>query len=198
MKIKLEISKLEGALEAILFASGESISVDRLSQALEVEAELVDRLVSRLQDKYEQAGSALQILRLADSYQLSTREEYAPFVKKALDIRRNVPLSQAAMEVLSIVAYNEPVTKSFIEQIRGIDSSSVVNSLVEKGWWKKRDGWNFREGPSPIGPLPISCGVLACPAWRNCLGPGLERKGPRTGQWKKQGSKEPMNHRLSE
>ena len=133
MKIKLEISKLEGALEAILFASGESISVDRLSQALEVETELVDRLVSRLQDKYEQAGSALQILRLADSYQLSTREEYAPFVKKALDIRRNVPLSQAAMEVLSIVAYNEPVTKSFIEQIRGIDSSSVVNSLVEKG-----------------------------------------------------------------
>ena len=78
VKIKLEISKLEGALEAILFASGESISVDRLSQALEVETELVDRLVSRLQDKYEQAGSALQILRLADSYQLSTREEYAP------------------------------------------------------------------------------------------------------------------------
>ena len=133
MKIKLEISKLEGALEAIVFASGERISVDRLSQALEVETELVDRLVSRLQDKYEQAGSTLQILRLADSYQLSTREEYAPFVKKALDIRRNVPLSQAAMEVLSIVAYNEPVTKSFIEQIRGIDSSSVVNSLVEKG-----------------------------------------------------------------
>ncbi|MBC8570932.1 SMC-Scp complex subunit ScpB [Oscillospiraceae bacterium NSJ-54] len=124
---------LEGALEAILFASGESISAERLAQALEVEQPLVDRLIERLRDKYERADSALEVLRLGDAYQLCTKAQYAPYVKKALDIRRNVPLSQAAMEVLSIIAYNQPVTRSFVEQIRGIDSSSVVSSLVEKG-----------------------------------------------------------------
>lgn len=129
----MEIRQLEGALEAILFASGESISAERLSQALEVERSLIDRLIERLRDRYEQSGSALEVLRLDDAYQLCTRTEYASFIKKALDIRRNVPLSQAAMEVLSIIAYNQPVTRSFVEQIRGIDSASVVSSLVEKG-----------------------------------------------------------------
>ena len=62
-----------------------------------------------------------------------TREEYAAVIREALEVKNNTPLSQAALEVLAIIAYNQPVTKSFVEQIRGVDSSSVVNSLVAKG-----------------------------------------------------------------
>ncbi len=73
------------------------------------------------------------ILDLDQSYQMVTREEYAAVIREALEVKNNTPLSQAALEVLAIIAYNQPVTKSFVEQIRGVDSSSVVNSLVAKG-----------------------------------------------------------------
>ena len=73
------------------------------------------------------------LLRLENSYQLAAKEIYAPYIKAALEIKKNSVLSPAAMEALTIVAYNQPVTKGFVEQVRGVDSSGVVNSLVEKG-----------------------------------------------------------------
>ena len=85
-----------------------------------------------LNDRYESSNSALRILKLDDGYQMSTKREFAPFVKTALETKKNTMLSQAAIETLTIVAYNQPVTKSFVEQVRGVDSSGVINSLVEK------------------------------------------------------------------
>ena len=129
----MELKQYQGALEAILFAHGEPIGTDRLAQALELEPEVVERLLLNLEKQLEKADRGLVLLRLEDRWQLATKNEYSAYVKRALDNRRNAPLSQAALEVLSVIAYNQPVSRSFIDQVRGVDSSSVVAGLLEKG-----------------------------------------------------------------
>ncbi len=119
-------------LEAILFASGEPVDKEKLSLASRVEEETVPKLINLLNDRYENNNSALTIIKLNNSYQLTTKVEYSDYIKSAMETKRAAPLSPAAMEVLTIIAYNQPVTKGFVEHIRGVDSSSIVNSLVEK------------------------------------------------------------------
>ena len=131
------VNELLRAIEAVLFASGEPMSVDRLAQVLEIDEETAMNLVEKLADKIEESGSALQIVRMEDKYQLCTRSEYAGYIRSALELRRNTPLSPAAMEVLAIVAYTEPVTKNLIESVRGVDCSGVVSSLLVKGLIKE-------------------------------------------------------------
>ena len=125
------ISKLEKSVQAILFAAGDPYEKERLTKLLGINRETLDQVVQRVNDLYQQ--TAFVILDLDQSYQMVTREEYAAVIREALEVKNNTPLSQAALEVLAIIAYNQPVTKSFVEQIRGVDSSSVVNSLVAKG-----------------------------------------------------------------
>lgn len=129
----MEINKVKGAIEAILFASGEPVEVSKIAQTLNIEQDIVYKLLKNMQDKYEDDTCGIQLVELSDSFQLCTKACHAEFIKLALEIKRNVPLSQAAMEILAIIAYNQPVTKSFIEQIRGVDSSQTVNTLCEKG-----------------------------------------------------------------
>ena len=129
----MEITKKLGAIEAILFASGDPIEIYRLSEASGVDVGTIPRLVRLLNERYDDCGSGLCIKKLDSSYQMCTREEFAPMIKTALETKRSTPLSNAAMETLTIIAYNQPVSKGFIENVRGIDSSSVVNNLVEKG-----------------------------------------------------------------
>lgn len=119
-------------VEAVLFASGEPIDTDKLAAAAEIERDTVIKLIDRLNDRYSEQGSALVIQRLGDCYQLMTRPEFAKNIKSALENKRQAPLSQAALEVLAVVAYNQPVTRGFVEQVRGVDSSGVVKSLVER------------------------------------------------------------------
>ena len=128
MKINEGIS----AVEAILFAHGEPIEADKLCAAAGIEADMPEKLIQLLVDRYESTGSALTVLKLGSSYQLAVKAEFFDYVRAALESKKNTPLSPAAMEVLTIIAYNQPVTKGFVEHVRGIDSSSVVNSLVEK------------------------------------------------------------------
>lgn len=128
MKINEEIS----IIEAILFASGEPVEIQRLSEAAGIDTDTVEKIVQLLNDRYETNESSMQVIRLADSYQLCVKERYIDYIRAAMETKKAAPLSAAAMEVLTIVAYNQPVTKGFVEHIRGIDSSSVVNSLVEK------------------------------------------------------------------
>lgn len=128
MKINEGIS----AVEAILFAHGEPIEAEKLCAAAGVEADMPEKLIQLLVDRYESTGSALTVLKLGNSYQLAVKAEFFDYVRAALESKKNTPLSPAAMEVLTIIAYNQPVTKGFVEHVRGIDSSSVVNSLVEK------------------------------------------------------------------
>lgn len=123
---------LERRIEAILFASGAPVPCERLAAALGMSKAAVYQQVQLLAEQYGREGSALQILRLEDSFQLATLPQYAPDIRAALVITRNIPLSQAALEVLAVISYNQPVTKAFVEQIRGMDCSAVLNSLVEK------------------------------------------------------------------
>lgn len=120
-------------IESVLFAYGEPVDVRKLADICEVSQAAVLDMAKLLNDRYESVGSSLEVLRLGDCLQIATRREYADFIKRAFETKKNTLLSNAAMECLAIAAYNQPVTKGFIENIRGVDSSSVVNSLVEKG-----------------------------------------------------------------
>ncbi len=124
---------LLATVEAILFAAGEPMETERLAMTLNIIERDVAPLMERLAVRYAETGSALQVLHLGDAWQLGTREAFAPIIRTALETKRMQPLSNAAMEALTIVAYNQPVSKGFVERVRGIDSSSVVNSLVDKG-----------------------------------------------------------------
>ena len=129
--MKLEYQS--AALEAVLFAAGEPMETDRLAEALGMTAEEITAAAAALTAELEESGSGLQLLALGESWQLTTRAEYAAEIRAALEVKRNTPLSNAAMETLTIIAYNQPVTKGFVERVRGVDSGSVVNTLVERG-----------------------------------------------------------------
>lgn len=134
----MKTKELIKAFEAVLFASGEPLSIDRLAQVFEITPEKAVETAELLEKKLEENDSGIKIVRLENTYQLATRSEFSEYIKKAFDIRRRTPLSNAALEVLAVVAYNQPVTKSFIEQVRGVDCSGVVTTLVEKGLVEER------------------------------------------------------------
>ena len=126
------------AFEAVLFAGGEPISIDRLALVFDITPEEVVNIMDSLSEHYIETGSGLHVVRMENTYQIATKTEYADYIKKAFDIRRRTPLSPAALEVLAVVAYNQPVTKAFIEQVRGVDCSGVVSTLVEKDLIEER------------------------------------------------------------
>ena len=126
------------AFEAVLFASGEPLSIDRFAQVFEITPEKTVSVMELLFKKYEENDSGLKLVRMENTYQIATKNEYAEYIKKAFDIRRRTPLSAAALEVLAVVAYNQPVTKAFVEQVRGVDCSSVITTLIEKGLIEER------------------------------------------------------------
>ncbi len=130
--------ELLGAFEAVLFASGEPMSIERLAQTFELEPKRVVEIMDTLESISKENNTGLVIVRLENTYQMATDEKYAEYIKRAFDIRRRTPLSNAALEVLAVVAYNQPVTKAFIEQVRGVDCSGVVSTLVEKGLVEER------------------------------------------------------------
>ncbi len=129
----MDLKEYKAAVEAMLFAYAEPIASDKIAQVLEVEEEVVERLLYALRDAYEKKESGVCLLQLENRWQIATKKEYGDYIKQILDTRRNMPLSPAALETLTIIAYNQPVSRSFIEQVRGVDSSSSVSNLQEKG-----------------------------------------------------------------
>ncbi len=129
----MEIRELQATIEAVLFASGEPVAIDKLADVLEIDKATAIKLADNLMERLDQEERGVCILKLEDKYQMCSKPQYGEPIRKMMDIRRNVPLSPASMEVLAIVAYNQPVTKSFVEQIRGVDCSGVLSSLVTKG-----------------------------------------------------------------
>ncbi|MBQ7646730.1 MAG: SMC-Scp complex subunit ScpB [Clostridia bacterium] len=119
--------------EAVLFASGSPVPTARLMEILSLSLEELDEIIKMLDKKYKNAESGISLVLINDAYQLCTKTAAAEYVKKALELRKTPPLSKASLEVLAIIAYNQPVTRSFIEQVRGTDSSYIVNNLLEKG-----------------------------------------------------------------
>ena len=120
------------AIEAILFASGASVEASRIAEVLEISEKQAIEYAEALIEEYKAADRGITILRLDNSFQMISNKEYAPQIRTVMDLRRNTPLSQAALEVLAVVAYNQPVTKAFVEQVRGVDCSGVIGSLTSK------------------------------------------------------------------
>lgn len=129
----MQLNDKAAAVEAILFASGEPVDESRIAEAAHIEKSDVSAIIKVLNQRYSDNTSALNIISLGSRYQMCTRKEYAEYIKAAMESKKQAPLSNAAMEALTVIAYNQPVTKSFVENVRGIDSSSVINTLVDKG-----------------------------------------------------------------
>ncbi|MCC8073553.1 MAG: SMC-Scp complex subunit ScpB [Clostridiales bacterium] len=121
------------SLEAMLFAAGDPVEPTKLAEVLNIDVENVIKMLGHLEAMYDENGSGLRLIHIDGKYQLCTREEYSDEVRSLLEIKKNTPLSQAAFEVLAIVAYNKSVTRSFIEQIRGVDCSGSISGLIQKG-----------------------------------------------------------------
>ena len=129
----MEESQYFGALEAILFACGEPLEIERLAEGLQIEKAAVRQQLLEYQQSLTSSERGIELRFLDDKVQLCSKVQYEQLIVSVAAMKKNAPLSNAAMEVLAVVAYNQPVTKSFIEQVRGVESGQVVNNLVEKG-----------------------------------------------------------------
>ena len=124
---------ISSAIEAILFAAGESVPIARLSLILEATEGEIDYAAAMLAEKYEREERGMRVLRLGDKLQMCSAPEYAPYITKVLEQRTPPKLSQSALEALAIVAYFQPVTRAYIDQVRGVDSSYTVSVLQQRG-----------------------------------------------------------------
>ena len=113
----MEIKELEASIEAILFANGDALEIDKLAEILEIDKKTLSKILITLKDRLDTSDEALTILKMDNKVQLCTKQKHADLIKKVFEIKRNTPLSPAAFEVLAIIAYNQPVTKSFVEQV---------------------------------------------------------------------------------
>ena len=128
----MDRKELESALEAILFASGEPVQVDRICVALDIDRPTVEQLLQKLMDYYAYERRGIRLLKIDDSWQLCSAPDYAETIRKAFEIRKPAKLSQPALEVLTIIAYYQPATKAMVEQIRGVDSTYTVGLRLER------------------------------------------------------------------
>lgn len=124
---------ISSAIEAILFAAGDSVPVDRLSLIFGIGEEEVSLAGRELAEKYEREGRGMRILRLDNRLQMCSAPEYAAYITRTLEQRKPPMLSQPALETLAVVAYFQPVTRAYIDQVRGVDSSYTVGVLAERG-----------------------------------------------------------------
>lgn len=127
------MTDISSAIEAILFAAGESVPLARLSLILDTDEAELSHIAAELAELYEREQRGMRILRLGDKLQMCSAPEYAPFIAKTLEQRKPPMLSQSALETLAIVAYFQPVTRAYVEQLRGVDSSYSISSLADKG-----------------------------------------------------------------
>jgi len=128
----LEMREIESAIEAILFASGEPVHIDRICVAMEMDRATVELVLRRLADHYSYDRRGVRLLRMEDCYQMCSSPDYADYVRKAFEIRKPAKLSQPALEVLTIIAYYQPTTRAYVDQIRGVDSSYTVGLLLDR------------------------------------------------------------------
>ncbi len=150
----MKASKLQAAVEAILFASGEPVELERIAAVLEIEEDVCEQIILNLSAKLDEQNSGICVLKLGNMYQLSSRTEYAEVIRDVLELRKNTPLSQAAFEVLAVVAYNQPVTKSFVEQVRGVDCSGVISTLCQKKLIEEKGRLDLPGRPLVYGTTP--------------------------------------------
>lgn len=150
----MENNEIIPLLEAVLFAVGEPIEIERLCVALELDEIIVEQALRELGEKYESDEYGICLLRLENRYQLCTKRKFADSIRSVIEVKKNAPLSQAAFEVLAIIAYNQPVTKAFVEQIRGVDCSGVISSLCSKSLIEEKGRLDLPGRPLIYGTTP--------------------------------------------
>lgn len=128
----MKLTEVEAIIEGVLFAAGDPVELEKISDILDIDKKSTRAVLTALMDKYESENRGLKIIRLEESYQMCTKSEYHEYIAKLAEPRRNQSLSNAAMEVLSIVAYKQPVTRATIERIRGVSCDTLVNKLLER------------------------------------------------------------------
>lgn len=128
----MEMKEIESAIEGILFASGEPVHIDRICVALELDRPTAEQVLQKLMDYYSYERRGIRMLHIEDSWQLCSAPDYADVIRKAFEIRKPAKLSQPALEVLTIIAYYQPTTRAFVDQIRGVDSSYTMGLLQER------------------------------------------------------------------
>ena len=130
----LTVEDIERAIEAILFAAGYPVAYEKLSEVLGIPARDVRLLCEEMAKRYgDDSRHGIMLVLFPETCQLCTKEKFLPYIREALGIKRGGNLSASSLEVLAVVAYNQPVTRSFIDQVRGVDSSYAVGSLIDKG-----------------------------------------------------------------
>lgn len=130
----MELREAESIIEGVLFAAGDAVHIEKLSDILDLDIKSTRAIVTALADRYDRDRRGIGIIKLEDSYQMCSRREYQEYIAHLAEPRRTQSLSNAAMEVLAIVAYKQPVTRSVIEQIRGVSCDTLVNKLLEKNF----------------------------------------------------------------
>ena len=128
----MDFSRIEAAVEAVIFASGDPIGAERICEAVGTDADTFEKCVKNISERYSDKSCGIELVELDGSYQICSKSDFYDEIRTALKLRSNAVLSDVAMETLAIIAYNQPVTKSFIEDVRGVDCSYIVGSLCEK------------------------------------------------------------------
>lgn len=128
----MEMREIESAVEGILFASGEPVQVERICVALDMDRPTVEQVLQKLMDYYAYERRGIRLLHIEDSWQLCSAPDYADIIRRAFEIRKPAKLSQPALEVLTIIAYYQPTTRAYVDQIRGVDSSYTMGLLQER------------------------------------------------------------------
>ena len=128
----MEMKEIESAVESILFASGEPVQTDRICTALELDRPTVERVLQKLMDSYAYERRGIRLLRIEDSWQMCSAPDCADVIRRAFEIRKPAKLSQPALEVLTIIAYYQPTTRAYVDQIRGVDSSYTISLLLDR------------------------------------------------------------------
>lgn len=125
------IKKTEAAIEAVLFSVGEAVECKELAKALEIDENMVHKIIEEMIDKYEAEDRGIRLVKLENSYQLCTKNEYYDVLTRVVNMPKKHTLTDSLMETLSIVAYKQPVTRQEIEAIRGVSCVHAINKLVE-------------------------------------------------------------------
>ncbi len=131
--VEYDEKSLIGSVEAVLFAAGEPVSIEKLSEIFEITPTEIKLVCEKLEKSLDDRDAGFQLVKTENCVQLCTRTSHARYVTAYLEIKRNTPISKPALEALSVIAYRQPVTKGYVEQVRGVDCSGIINSLVEKG-----------------------------------------------------------------
>lgn len=126
------LKEIESAMEAILFAAGEPVGVERLCMALEIDRATADAVAQKLMDDYSYQRRGLRLVRLDTSYQLCSAPEHAGLIRKSFESRKPARLSPPALEVLAVIAYYQPTTRAYVDQVRGVDSAYTVGLLLDR------------------------------------------------------------------